>query len=100
MKFTSDFLDQIAAMAKLPITKQQSIQLAREFQESMAVVKTITAIDTNRITPTYQVNHLNNVLRKDEAKPHTCFTQAQALANAPKTYNGYFLVERVIDHES
>jgi Asp-tRNA(Asn)/Glu-tRNA(Gln) amidotransferase C subunit len=27
-------------------------------------------------------------------------TQAQALANAKHTYQGYFVVERLIDHEA
>jgi aspartyl/glutamyl-tRNA(Asn/Gln) amidotransferase C subunit len=100
MKFTPAFTDQIANLAKLKIDAQQAKGLAAGFSECMGVVEQLAAIETVNIPPTYQVNNLENVLRADEINEAGMLTQAQALANAKRVYQGYFVVERLIDHET
>ena len=100
MSFTPDFVQHIAALAKIRVDESQAQVLANEFDESMAVVDELTQIDTAGIAPTYQVNNLSNVWREDVVVPEQMLSQAQALQNAPRTHAGYFVVERVIDHEA
>jgi aspartyl/glutamyl-tRNA(Asn/Gln) amidotransferase C subunit len=99
MKFTSAFTKQIADLAKLQLDSKQAAGLAAGFSECMDVVEQLVALDTEGVAPTYQVNNLENVLRPDQVEPTQMFSQKQALANAKRTYQGYFVVERLIDHE-
>jgi len=100
MKFDQKFVYQIADLAHIPVTDTQAKTLAQEFAESMDVVDDLTKIDTTGVAPTYQVGQLANVWREDEVDEKRMLTQEQALSNAPRTHQGYFVVERVIDHEA
>ncbi|MBQ6449952.1 Asp-tRNA(Asn)/Glu-tRNA(Gln) amidotransferase subunit GatC [bacterium] len=100
MKFDRQFVYQIANLAKIPVGDDQADTLAGEFEESMKVVDQLTKIKTDGIKPTFQVNNLVNVWREDVVETDQMLTQAQALQNAPRTHQGYFVVERVIDHEA
>lgn len=100
MKYDQKFARQMADLAKIPLDGQQAEQLASEFDESMAVVDELTKIQTEGVAPTYQVNDLINVWREDVIDEKRMLSQEAALANAPRTHQGYFVVERVIDHEA
>ena len=100
MRFDRHFAKQIADLAKLTISDEQADKLAAGFAESMDVVEQLTQIDTQGVTPTYQVNNLNNVWREDVIDEAHMLTQEQALANAAHVHAGYFVVPRVIDHEA
>jgi len=100
MKFDREFVYQIADLAKIPVDEAQAESLSGEFEESMAVVDGLTHIDTAGVAPTYQVNNLVNAWRDDVVDEKRMLSQQEALANAPRTHEGYFVVERVIDHEA
>lgn len=100
MKFSVEFVQQIADLAKLTIDEAQAKDLALGFEESMAVVEELSQVPTQGLEPTYQVNNLVNVWREDVVNKKQMFTQKQALANAKNTYRGYLVVERIIDHET
>lgn len=99
MKFTTDFVAQVAQLANFTIDKQQEKKLAQSFDESLANIELLNKIDTKGIEPTYQVNNLVNVVRADEIDEANQLTQAQALSNAAAAHDGYFVVKRVIDHD-
>ena len=98
--YDTNFVRHIGTLAKLDLTDEQAAQLAGEFQDSMPVVDALLKIDTTGLAPTYQVNSLSNVTHPDVADEAHMFSQKQALANAPRQHEGYFVVERVIDHEA
>ena len=100
MKFTVDDVGRVAELAQVKISAGQAKSLAKEFDESMQVVDELLKIDTDGVEPTYQVNQLTNVWREDEVDEQSMLTQKQALQNAARTYNGYFMVERIIDHDA
>jgi len=100
MKFDKEFVYGIADLAKIPIDDEQAEALAGEFAESMAVVDELTKINTDGVEPTYQVNNLVNAWREDVVDESRMLSQQAALSNAKRTHEGYFVVERVIDHEA
>jgi aspartyl/glutamyl-tRNA(Asn/Gln) amidotransferase C subunit len=51
-------------------------------------------LNTDNVLPTSQVNHKTNVLRDDIVTPS--FSQDEALAQAAKTKNGYFVTAATI----
>lgn len=89
----------IAQLANIPITPTEEAQLADAFRETLAVVEQLQQVDVSDVEPTFQVTGLENVLRSDEVDTSRTFTQAQALANAATTHDGYIMVAQVINQE-
>ena len=89
----------IANLATIPITEEEEASFAAAFTETLEVVEELTEVDVTGIEPTHQVTGLTNVTRPDEVDESRMFSQAEALANATKTHDGYFVVSRVIDND-
>lgn len=99
MTFTASDVDSIAHLANIPVTPEEKKSLAAGFTKVISVLDQLKNADVKGVEPTHQVTGLENVTREDEIDTTRTFTQEQALTNAPKTYNGFFVVERVIDEE-
>ena len=95
--FTQAEVDDIARLANLPVTQDEKKTLAEGFTKVLGVLDELKNVNVKNIEPTHQVTGLENVTREDEIDTTRTFTQEQALANAPKKHNGFFVVERVID---
>ena len=91
---------QIATLANLPLSADQLKKTAAGFAASVALADQLLAIKTAHVAPTYQVNDLENAWREDTVNEYIQLTQTQALANAARVHQGYFVVGRVIDNEA
>lgn len=98
-KFTPGDVDAIARLALIPVTEDEKEELARGFSTVLEVLDTLQKIDTTHVESTHQVTGLENVYREDVVDTSRMFTQEQALANAPRAQNGYFVVNQVIDQD-
>jgi aspartyl/glutamyl-tRNA(Asn/Gln) amidotransferase C subunit len=98
-KFTSEDVHKIAKLANIPITIREETALAEGFNTTIKVVDTLFSVDVKGVTPTSQVTGLENVFREDEIDGQRVFTQDQALANAPRKYNGYFVVDQILEDD-
>jgi len=96
---SSATVHKIAALANIPVTAAEEQTLTVSFNETLDVIAHMSQLDTQNIQPTYQVTGLENVWRNDEVEEKRIFSQEQALANASKTYQGYFVVPQVIDQD-
>ena len=96
---TTETVAHIAQLAQIPVSQQQQEALRSAFAETLATFDSLQAIDTTDTQPTYQVTGLENVLREDIIDKRHTFTQAQALANAKRAHNGYFVVGRIIEEK-
>ena len=95
--FTPQDAKKIAGFAKIPVTPQQQKDLADGFNTTIDVVDKLFSVDVHNVLPTSQVTGLTNVFRDDVVDSTRTFTQEQALANAKKTHNGFFVVEQVLE---
>jgi len=95
-KITQTQVQHIAKLANIPVTDEEAAKLASGFEKTLETIADLKKIDTNGVTPTSQVNGLENVLREDAVESSRTFTQAEALANAKASYQGYFVVPRLI----
>ncbi len=84
----------VAILASLPLTKKDEEKLEGQLETTLKHVDNLQTINTDNIPPTNQVTNLLNVMREDEIKPS--LTQEEALKNAKKTYNGFFVVPAVL----
>lgn len=90
-------VNHVAHLAQIPVTEDESTQIAQAFIETLAVVDELQELDTSTVEPTHQVTGLKNILREDVVIPSQSFTQEEALANASRTYKGYLVVPKVIE---
>ncbi len=95
----SSLVKHMAQLAQIPITEAEESELAVAFASTLAVVDELKEVEVNQVEPTHQVTGLENVLRSDEVEESRMFSQQEAVANASRTHQGYFVVERVIDAE-
>lgn len=87
----------IADLANIPITKEEKVNLASAFDDTLTVIDDLRKVDVSSVEPTHQVTGLENVFREDTINEDVMFSQKEALANGQNTYQGYFVVERIID---
>jgi len=93
---TPSIVAHVADLALIPVTDDEKKVLATGFNTVLKVLDTLNAVDVTHIEPIHQVTGLENVYRDDVVDEKRMFTQEEALANAPKSSNGYFVVDRVL----
>lgn len=89
----------IASLAKIPVTPQEEQKFAEAFTSTLSMVDSLFSINISSAVGTHQVTGLVNVFREDEVDTGRMLTQEEALANAPRSYNGFFAVDQVIEQE-
>lgn len=96
---TSTLIDlkQLSRLSQLELSNQESQRLAPQFSDTLKAVDQLQSLDTQTVKPTPQVIKLENVWRPDEINSTRQLTQKQALANAPLTHQGYFVVPAVLN---
>ncbi|MBI5620037.1 Asp-tRNA(Asn)/Glu-tRNA(Gln) amidotransferase GatCAB subunit C, partial [Candidatus Gottesmanbacteria bacterium] len=57
----------------------------------------IQTLDTSNVPETSQVTGSENVFRDDEVDAGRILTQEEALSNAKRTHNGFFVVKSVFE---
>ena len=87
----------VAKLANLSLDSKDEVKFQQAFDDTIKVVSNLTELKTQNIKPTHQVTGLENQWREDRVEPS--LTQDEALANTKKQHNGYFLVDRIIDHD-
>lgn len=87
----------IAKLANLTITDSEEKVLETQLEATVEHVQSLTEIDTSTITGTNEVTNLSNVTREDVVE--LSLSQEQALQNAKRVYNGFFIVPAVLAEE-
>lgn len=96
---TSLDVKKISVLANIPLKDDELESLASGFTQTIHVVEQLNTIDVTAIEPTNHTTGLENVMREDVVDTDRMFTQKQALQNAKRTYNGFFVVDQVIEQE-
>ena len=95
MRLTLDEVRHVAELAKLRLTEAEIAQYAEQLSAILAYAERLQAVDTSNVPPTPYVLPLENVMRDDD--PASGLTNAQALANAPDSADGFFRVRAVFE---
>lgn len=96
---TQKDIDHIAKLANLPVTTSQATELTKQVGVTVQYVSQLQSLPTSGVEPTAQVTGMENVFREDEVDVSRQLTQEEALANAKKTHNGFFVVDAVLPGE-
>lgn len=81
----------IAKLANIPLKNDEEELFSQQLTSILDLVSKLQKIETKNVIPTSQVTGLINIFREDEIDESRILTQEQALSNAKKTYNGYFV---------
>ena len=85
----------VAHLARVSLTPDEETKLAGQIGNIIGFVEQLKSVDVSGVEPTAHANQVVNVFRADE--PRDWFTPADALANAPRSANGLFIVPKVIE---
>ena len=91
-------VEHVAKLSKLDLTHDEVIKFQGQLSKIVDYVSQLSEVDTTNIEPTSQTTGLENILRADEIKPNS-FNQEEALSGTDRTYNGYFVVEKILNKE-
>ena len=84
----------VATLARLALTDEQVTTLQHELSSILDHIDEIQKLDLADVEPTAHPLDVVNVTRADEPKPG--LTQEQALANAPESAEGAFVIPRIV----
>ena len=85
----------IAQLARLDLSDAEIAKFQSQLGQILSHVEKLRQVDVSGVEPTAHANQVVNVFRADE--PRDWFTPEVALANAPRSANGLFIVPKVIE---
>ncbi len=84
----------VATLARLALSDEQITTLQHELSSILGHIDEIQKLDLADVEPTAHPLDIVNVTRTDE--PKRGLSQEQALANAPESAEGAFLIPRIV----
>lgn len=97
VKLTKKEVEQIAELSKLKLTESQIQKFRPQLTSILGYVSKIQSLETENTKETSQTTGLENVYRKDKIEKNKVLSQKDALSNAKRKRNGYFLVDSVLE---
>jgi aspartyl-tRNA(Asn)/glutamyl-tRNA(Gln) amidotransferase subunit C len=87
--------EHVAHLARLALKPEERRHFTAQLNAILAYMEQLNAVPTEGVEPTTHVLDLVNVFRDDTV--HRTLSTAQALAGAPETMHGFFVVPRIIE---
>ena len=94
MKIDVAMVERIAALASLEFGEEEKERFAAQFAEIVSFVEQLAEVDTSGVEADDIHGRPHNVLLGDETGG--CLGRDEALANAPRNDDEFFLVPKVI----
>ncbi|OEU50431.1 MAG: asparaginyl/glutamyl-tRNA amidotransferase subunit C [Desulfobacterales bacterium C00003060] len=94
MKITKKEVVHVAKLARLDLDEEAIDTYTGQLEDILTYMDTLNRVDTRDISPTSHAIFISNAFREDEVKPS--ISVESALANAPRSENGSFVVPKVI----
>jgi aspartyl-tRNA(Asn)/glutamyl-tRNA(Gln) amidotransferase subunit C len=85
----------VAQLARLDLSEAEIAKFQDQLGHVLAHVEKLGQLDVTGVEPTAHANQVVNAFRADESRDW--FTAHDALANAPRSANGLFVVPKVIE---
>ncbi len=94
MIIDKDTIDKVAHLARLELAEDEKAKMMEDMDKILGFMAKLNEIDTKGIEPLVYMTDEINILREDVVKQE--ITHEEALLNAPKHDDNYFLVAKVI----
>lgn len=97
MKLFRDQVKKVAKLANLPISEEEEEVYAGQLSKILDYIDQLNSVSTSEVEPTFNVTGNSNIWREDEVSDS--LTQEDALVNASKTKEGFFVTKGVFQEE-
>jgi aspartyl-tRNA(Asn)/glutamyl-tRNA(Gln) amidotransferase subunit C len=95
MQLTLSDVEKVARLARLKLAPEELDRLQRQLGSILDYVDLLNEVDTTGVAPMAHAADVLNVFRDDV--PTASLPRSQALANAPKASEKYFLVPPILE---
>jgi len=95
MIIDKEAVEKVANLARLELAEDEKEAMIKDMNKILDFMAKLNELDTTGIDPLVYMTNEVNVLREDVVKQQ--ITTAEALENAPKHTDDYFLVAKVIE---
>lgn len=94
---STDDICHLAKLSKLNPPDLLLSALQSGVETTLDYAKILAKVDVSHVDVTNEITGLTNILREDRVDESRTLTQQQSLQNAPKSHNGYFMVDGVLE---
>jgi aspartyl-tRNA(Asn)/glutamyl-tRNA(Gln) amidotransferase subunit C len=94
MKITKEQVMHVARLARLHLDDAAIELYTKQLGDILTYMETLNRVDTEGVPPTSHAIFINNAFREDKIKASV--PVGRALANAPQSEDGSFVVPKVI----
>ena len=98
MKLSEDKVKHVAKLANLPLTSEEKEKYSQQLSKILDYIDQLNSINTSNVEPTFNVSGQSNIKSPDEVGD-CALQQENALLNASKKENGFFVTKGVFDSE-
>lgn len=95
MTIDKETVEKVAHLARLELNETEKEEMIKDMSKILDFMAKLNELDTSGVEPLVYMSGDVNVLRDDEVKQR--ITHEEALENAPKHDENYFLVAKVIE---
>ena len=95
MKISTDEVRHVADLARLKIDAGDLERFAGQLGVVLEYIESLKSVDTEGIVPTAHAVFTNNAFREDEEQGS--LERDSALAGAPESEDGFFVVPKIIE---
>lgn len=95
MKITEETIQYVSALAKLTVSEEEKVKIAKDLDNILGYIVTMDELDTDGIEPMSHVLPVKNVFREDVVINGD--DREQLLSNAPKKKDGSFAVPKTVE---
>ena len=85
----------LAKLSQMTVSAKETVSLQKGFKQTLKTIALLDELDTSKVDSTFQITGMHNVFREDKINKPKILSQKQALSNAKKTHQGYFVVPYV-----
>ncbi len=97
MKLSREEVKKVAKLANLPLTEEQEDLYSEQLSKILDYIDQLNQVETSEVEPVYNVSGNTNITRADDTS--ISLTQDEALVNAPKKKDGFFVTKGVFDND-
>ncbi|MDO8619392.1 MAG: Asp-tRNA(Asn)/Glu-tRNA(Gln) amidotransferase subunit GatC [Candidatus Daviesbacteria bacterium] len=98
MSLTKNEIKHVAKLANLKLSDTEEEKYTEQLSKILEYIEQLNLVNTDGVEPTFNVSGQVNVFRADETVAG--LTQDEALQNAPKSENKFFVTKRILGEES
>jgi len=95
VRLTREDIESVAYLSRLELADEEKDKLAEHINRLLENFQTLQELNTDDVEPTSHVIPVQNVFRKDEARPS--LPAEEVVANGPQVADNCFVVPRVVE---